>query len=223
MTPRKDNTHINKRSSGTLTETTSYTTGDESMVMNSQKMKMKEVQQMNKSHPIIESGFIREFSIHVLGTSASTTIEINQLAESGIHRAIEIIRNSKKYRRIENLLQKRDGDCSGIVEHTLGARVTVGHRIWEIVVFEAFYPPIGEVYLVFGRSIDHESSSIAAIFDPEQNETDNPSTLTVFEINTERIKPITITLDQQLTNPNCTSSPQSSSLGYLIAIDWFSF
>ena len=176
---------------------------------------------MNESHPIIESGFLREFSIHVLGTTASPTIEINQLAESDIRRATEIIHKSNKYRRIAKILHKRDGDCLEVLEHTLGARVTVEHRTWDIVVFEASYPPVGVVYLIFGRSIDRESSSVAAVVDPEQSESNDATTVTVFEIDIERIKPTAITLDQRLTNP---SSPYSSqSLGYLIAIDWFAF
>lgn len=178
---------------------------------------------MNESHPVIESGFLREFSIHVLGTTARATIEINQLPKSGIHRTTETIYESSKYRRIAKILQKRDGDRLEKLEHTFGARVTVDHRTWEIVVFEASYPPVGGVYLIFGCSIDRESSSVAAIVDPEGSETDDPTTVTAFEIDAERIDPITLTLDQRLPNLNSTPSSQSPSLGYLIAIDWFAF
>jgi hypothetical protein len=181
---------------------------------------------MSESHPIIESGCLREFSIHVLGTTAntdSTEIEINQLADSDIHRTIEIIHESNKYRRIEKILQKHDGDCAEGLEHTLGVRVTVGHHTWEIIVFEASYPPVGVVHLIFARSLDHESGSVAAVIDPEGNETGDPTTVTVFEIDAERIKPTDITLDQRLTHPCGTSSSQSPSIGYLIAIDWFVF
>lgn len=178
---------------------------------------------MNKSHPVIESGFLREFSIHVLGPTTSATIEINQLAGSNIHRAIDVISESDEYKQMAKILRKRDGDCLETVEHTLGARVTVAHRIWEIVVFEASYPPVGGVYLIFGRSINRESSSVAAVIDPKGSETGDATTVTAFEIDAERIDPTTITLDQQLTNPDSISCPQSSSLGYLIAIDWFSF
>lgn len=186
-------------------------------------MKATEDQQMKKSHPIIESGFIREFSIHVLGASASTTIESDQLAESDIHRVTEIIRESDKYRQIAKILRKHDGDRSGVLEPTFGTRVTVERCTWEIVVSEASYPPIGSVYLIFGRSIDRESSTVAAVMDPEGSETDDPTTVTVFEIDAERINPNVITLDQRLPNPKSTSNSHSPSLGYLIAIDWFSF
>jgi hypothetical protein len=185
---------------------------------------------MSDSHPILESGCLRKFAIHALRGMTSTVntsdadIEINQLTESDSLRTLKIICNSDKYKRIEKIFQKHGGDCPTASQYTFGAHVTVEHHAWEIIVFEALYPPVGMVYLIFGCSRERETGSIAAIIDPEQSEIGDHTTVTAFEIDTERIKPIALTLDQRLTNPDGThreSRSQSPQIGYQIAIDWF--
>jgi hypothetical protein len=185
---------------------------------------------MSESHPIIESGCLRKFAIHVLREVTSTVntddadVEINRLTESDSLQIIKIIRKSDKYKRIAKIFQKHGGDCPTTSQYMFGAHVTVEHHVWEIIVFETVYPPIGVVYLIFGCSQDRETSSIAAIIDPKQSETGDHNTVTAFEIDTERVKPIALPLDQRLTNPDSThreSRSQSPQIGYQIAIDWF--
>ena len=185
---------------------------------------------MSEPHPIIESECLHNFVIHVLRGMTSTVntsdvdIEINQLTESESLRTINTIRKSDKYRRIAKIFQKHGGDCPTASQYTFGAHVTVEQYVWEIIVFEVLYPPVGVVYLIFGCSRDRETGSIAAIIDPAQSEIGDRNTVTAFEIDTDWIKPITLTLDQQLTNPDGThrvSRSQTPQVGYQIAIDWF--
>jgi hypothetical protein len=185
---------------------------------------------MSDSHPLIESGCLRKFAIHVLRgmTSIVNTnnadVEINQLTESDSLRIIKTIRKSDKYKQIAKIFQKHGGDCPTVSQYTFGAHVTVEHHAWEIIVFETLYPPVGMVYLIFSCFQDRETGLIAAIIDPEQSEIGDHNTVTVFEIDTERIKPTAITLDQRLTNPDSThreSRSESPQIGYQIAIDWF--
>jgi hypothetical protein len=184
-------------------------------------------------HSLIESGCIREFAFHVLRSPTGTDgtdrmdidIEIHRLAESDARQAVETTQNLDQYERTVSLLQKHGGDRPNESQYTLAVNIVIGRYTWKLVVFKTTYPPVGIVYLIFGRSINRDTGSVAAVIDPESSETGDSDTVIAFKIGAKQVTPTPLTLDQQLTNfnnsVNNSRDSHSPRIGYQIAIDWF--
>lgn len=223
----EDSDETGERSSATSTGSSLYETDRGRSLSESGSHPNDRNRRTEDTHPLVESGCIREFAAHVLGSTnngtdseAETSPEINQLAPPDARRAVERIQKLPEYERTAALVEKHGGGRPTASQQTLAVHVTTD-RAWEIIAFEVAYPTVEVAYPLFARSIDHDSSPVTAIIDPGPREMD-PNAITAFEITTERVIPTKLTLDKRIPElENDTDEQASTQVGYQIAIDWF--
>lgn len=219
-----------ERSSATPTESSLYET-DRGRSLSEYRAGDDQTRRAVGSHPLIESGCVREFAVHVLGTAidasdgeSETEIHIDQLTPSDARRAVEIIQQLEEYEQTVALVEKHGGYRPTAAQYSLAAHVNTARTTWEIVAFYATYPKMEVVYPIFGRAVDRDTDPVAAIIDPGPNETGDLNTITAFEITTEQVVPTELSPNEPITelgNAYADGSSSSDLVGYQIAIDWF--
>lgn len=175
----------------------------------------------HRSHNLIESGCLRELAAHILDRSETTPsgeINIRQTAFEPLQ-PTEIVCQFPGYEQLAAVIGNNDGCRLTAPQCTLTAVADVARDTWELLAFEITYPQRSAVYSVLGRRTDRYLDSVVTIIDPRPNPT-APDTAIVYDITTDRVEPIPISLDGPLLRDR--SSPQRSpDIGYHVAIDWF--
>ncbi|UPM41885.1 hypothetical protein [Halocatena salina] len=177
----------------------------------------------DRSHVLIESGCLRELAANVLDRSenavSNAAIDVRQTAFEPLQ-TTEIVRRLPDYEQLVAVIGKR-GDCRLTVPQcTLTAVADVAKRTWELLAFEITYPHQNTVYSIFGRTIDRSSDSVVTIVDPQPNAM-QADTAVLYDITTDRLDPIQISLDTPLSPSDRPSERRSTDVGYHVAIDWF--
>lgn len=178
----------------------------------------------DRSHALIESGCIREVAANVLYRPETTTpterIDVRQTVFDP-PLPPEIVRQLPDYEQLAAVVGEHDSWRMTAPRCTLTAVVDVGQHTWELLVFEITYPQRRVMYSILGRRTDRAADSVTAIIDPRSNAIE-PTTAIIYEITTERIAPIPITLDAPLPPSDQRSEqPSTTDIGYHVAIDWF--
>lgn len=191
----------------------------------------------DRSHVLIESGCLREFAVHVLDRSETSSREIDVRPTAFEPRQpTEIVRQLPDYDQIAAVVGTHDASHLTAPWCTLTALVkiaglrpaanqksetsgNVAKRAWELLAFEIVYPQRA-VYLIFGRRIDCSLNSVMAIVDPRPDATE-PDTAIIYDISTDRVDPFSVSLDTPLPPSDRCSEQRSTDVGSHVAIDWF--
>lgn len=178
----------------------------------------------DQPHILIESGCIREFAVHVLHRPETETpignIDVHP-TELDRPQTDDIVSQLRNYDQLAAVLGTRD--CCHLTSSrcTLAVAVDIGRYTWKLLAFEIAYPRTKMVYSVVGRRVDRSTDSVVTVIDPSPA-MKAPNTATIFEITTERVVPIPITLDKRLPPSDPISERCSpTDVGYHVAIDWF--
>lgn len=177
-----------------------------------------------QSHILIESGCIRELAVHVLHCPETET----PTEDIGVRRTEldrpqpdDIVSQLRDYDQLAAVLGTRDSCHLTSSRCTLAVTVDIGRYTWKLLAFEIAYPRTKMVYSIVGRRVDRSTESVVTVIDPNPA-MKAPNTATIFEITTERVVPIPVTLDKRLpsSEPKSDRCPPTD-VGYHVAIDWF--